>query len=194
MPHHTDKGWNQHISHTMREDIENVRKRAIIAQRKEEYHRRQDADEPPVKRAKVVEIPMAEADPELVTEDDEEHDLNMIAHYFANNNSDAEQSDGEEQSDKDARSWARLTAQVNMPCLTVCDPLTPRPFRRLAELSRAGRSSTTPITRGLCNFMRCSLEHRMRVLSRISFTYHTIFARYNSAFIIVSQPLQQPSI
>jgi len=100
----------------MREDIENVRKRAIIAQRKEEYHRRQDADEPPVKRAKVAEIPMAKADPELVTEDDEEHDLNMIAHYFANNNSDAEQSDGEEQSVKDARSWARLTAQA--PCRT----------------------------------------------------------------------------
>ncbi|KAJ7092669.1 hypothetical protein C8R44DRAFT_407139 [Mycena epipterygia] len=143
MPHHSDKAWNNHISQTMRDDVENVRKRAIIAYRKEE-HSRSNAEEPAAKRmkpSKPVDGPQAPADdpqtpandpqapagdPQAPADDpqpagdpqakalaDEEHDLNAVAHFFANGG-DVEQTDGEdeEQSVKDARVWARLTEQT----------------------------------------------------------------------------------
>ncbi|KAJ7706241.1 hypothetical protein B0H17DRAFT_1325937 [Mycena rosella] len=127
MPHHSEKAWCHYLTRTMREDIDNVRKRAIIAYRKEELQRQSTADEPPAKRPKPNKaadvVPEAKADAgakgkgkaAAATEDDEEQDLNAIAHFFANGGD--EETDGDEdQATKDARVWARLTAQT--PCRT----------------------------------------------------------------------------
>ncbi|KAJ6604594.1 hypothetical protein DFH09DRAFT_1123204 [Mycena vulgaris] len=123
MPHHSAPAWVQHISHTLRDDVEDARKRARIAHRKEEHHRQVNADEPPAKRAKSSNSEDdggrgAGADPGPGAETvnvDVQHDLNAIAHFFANGG-DAEQEGDEEQSAKDARTWARLTEQT--PCRT----------------------------------------------------------------------------
>ncbi|KAJ7487543.1 hypothetical protein B0H11DRAFT_2013786 [Mycena galericulata] len=131
MPHHSANAWNQYISQTMREDIDAIRKRAIIAYRKEQHQQSQQASaqEPPAKRKKTAE-PAASREAEVVTEDLEEQDLNTVAHFFANGG-DADQTDDEDESvkdgideeeaakkkaAKDARVWARLTQQT--PCRT----------------------------------------------------------------------------
>ncbi|KAJ7783724.1 hypothetical protein DFH07DRAFT_201069 [Mycena maculata] len=133
MPHHSVNAWTQYVSQTLRNDIDQIRKRAIIAFRKEQHEQTQrtSQEEPPAKRRKAEKDadadssvtdgstaaaagPSAAAAPraEAPGEDAEELDLNAVAHFFANGG-DAEQSDeeGEPQSVKDARVWARLTEQ-----------------------------------------------------------------------------------
>ncbi|KAJ7492676.1 ribosomal protein S9/S16-domain-containing protein [Mycena latifolia] len=123
MPHHTKGGWLHHLSQTMRDDIDKVRKRAMIAYRKEEH---EQLNEPPAKRAKsniTVDVGLkaktdagAEAQAKTVVEVDEEYDLNTIAHFFANGG-DVEPTDDEDTSARnvhDASIWARLTEQT--PC------------------------------------------------------------------------------
>ncbi|KAJ6621684.1 hypothetical protein B0H10DRAFT_969944 [Mycena sp. CBHHK59/15] len=117
MPHHSVAAWNNYVSRKLRDEVENIRKKAGIAYRKEQNalqnQSRQviDVDEPPPKRARV-EVPV-EPDTAAVAKDPEEEDLNTVAQFFANGG-DTEQTDGgdEDQSVKDARVWARLTDQV----------------------------------------------------------------------------------
>jgi hypothetical protein len=129
MPHHTDKGWNNHISQALRDDIEDIRKRAIIAYRKKQHQQSQQStpDEPPVKRTKLSEDP--DAGQQVVSEEVEQ-DLSVVAHFFANGG-DAEQPEGdEEQSVKDAHVWQKLTAKVNATLLlAVHRPYSPHSDR-----------------------------------------------------------------
>ncbi|KAJ7103587.1 hypothetical protein B0H15DRAFT_222475 [Mycena belliarum] len=56
MPHHPASGWVHHISYTIRDSVEQVRKRAMIAYRKEERNRQANAEDPPAKRAKSSKV------------------------------------------------------------------------------------------------------------------------------------------
>ncbi|KAJ6575051.1 hypothetical protein B0H19DRAFT_624767 [Mycena capillaripes] len=111
MPHHSEKAWSHRIARTLRDDIEDIRKRAIIAYRKEQHQSQQtNAEEPPTKRAKLGES--ADTSQQVVAEDDVEQDLSAVAHFFANGG-DEDQGEGEEdQSAKDARVWQKLTAKT----------------------------------------------------------------------------------
>ncbi|KAJ7125638.1 hypothetical protein C8R43DRAFT_713417 [Mycena crocata] len=78
MPHHSEKGWNHHITQSMRDEIEKVRKRAIIAYRKEQHTLSQQSsvDAPPAKRAKLSTSADDGPKAQGVSLEDEEHDLN----------------------------------------------------------------------------------------------------------------------
>lgn len=151
MPHHSDRAWNNHIAQNLRDDVENIRKRAIIAYRKEE-HRQSNAEEPAAKRMKQSKPaddpqpadgpqpangpqPADDPKPADVAQAkvlaDEERDLSAVAHFFANGG-DAEQTDGEDEEPsakaaRDARVWARLTEQVNTTRVPLHTPRSLRP-------------------------------------------------------------------
>ncbi|KAJ6509479.1 hypothetical protein C8R47DRAFT_27300 [Mycena vitilis] len=126
MPHHTEKGWNHRLTQTLRADIEEVKKRVGIAHRKEQHRhsQRSTAEEPLAKRTKLSDNAEAtqraevteDASRQTVDDDDVEQDLSAVAHFFANGG-DTEPSEGdEEQSEKDARVWRKLTDKT--PCRT----------------------------------------------------------------------------
>jgi len=115
MPHHTIKGWNNRISQTLREDVEQVRKRAIIAYRKEQHQLESQQsnveEEPPAKRKKLSPSADAGQQSVAVADDDVEQDLNVVAHFFANGGD--EQPEGDQDQ---SRVWQKLTEKT--PCRT----------------------------------------------------------------------------
>ncbi|KAJ7244741.1 hypothetical protein B0H12DRAFT_1236009 [Mycena haematopus] len=70
------QSWGNRIAKDLRDDIEQLRKRADIAWRKEQHQQSQQSNLPPAKRRKLSgEAEQAAAD--------FEHDLNAVAHFFA---------------------------------------------------------------------------------------------------------------
>jgi hypothetical protein len=115
MPHHTANGWNHRISQTLRDDIEQIRKRVLIAWRKEQDQKPQQSNVgagpasagagpsnigaiPPAKRRKLSADALP---PATAARDDIEQDLSAIAHFFANGGAEGEEDH-----------WQILTAKV----------------------------------------------------------------------------------
>jgi hypothetical protein len=115
MPHHTANGWNHRISQTLRDDIEQIRKRVLIAWRKEQDQKPQLSNVgagpasagagpsnigaiPPAKRRKLSADALP---PATAARDDIEQDLSAIAHFFANGGAEGEEDH-----------WQILTAKV----------------------------------------------------------------------------------
>ncbi|KAF7347880.1 40S ribosomal protein S16 [Mycena venus] len=121
MPHHTANAWNTRVSQTLRNEVENIRKRARIAWRKEQHEKSRQSSsggEPPAKRTKLSPgvnagpsadaVPSADAgqQPVAVADDDVEQDLSDVAHYFANGG-DMEPTEGDDQT----AVWQKLTEE-----------------------------------------------------------------------------------
>ncbi|KAJ6519762.1 hypothetical protein C8R45DRAFT_1204867 [Mycena sanguinolenta] len=122
MPHHPVKGWGHRISQKLRDDIEQIRKRADIAWRKEQHQRSQQSNVPPAKRRKLS----GDAGPQQTAGAvDFEHDLSAVTHFFANRT----------ETDGAVEDWQKLLTEKT-PCKTEAswDDFYNRHYNKINEL------------------------------------------------------------
>ncbi|KAJ7786252.1 hypothetical protein B0H16DRAFT_1489785 [Mycena metata] len=128
LPHHSSAAWHNRISRTLNDEIGNIRKRALIAHRKEQHESQQSQSniEPPAKRAR----PSTSSDVKYV-----ERDIETVAHFFAQDGGD-QLADEEDDPDARVRIWQKLTEKTACKTEASWDDFYNKHHQRINELYR----------------------------------------------------------
>ncbi|KAJ7071088.1 hypothetical protein C8F01DRAFT_1109072 [Mycena amicta] len=113
MPHHTEGAWSTRLSQNLRSDIDDVKKRALIAFRKREHQEGSRAEPTTAKRPRLSDpASSTHASTSTSSTDLVEREIQIVAKFFADGADREEPVGNETQAEKDARVWGQLTQRV----------------------------------------------------------------------------------
>ncbi|KAJ7038258.1 hypothetical protein C8F04DRAFT_1090067 [Mycena alexandri] len=139
LPHHTSPAWLSRVSKTLHDGMVKLRKRALIASRKEQHQSQQSNTEPPAKRAKLSTG---------LDVEDVELDIKTVAHFFAHDGGD-QLADEDDDPDARVRIWQQLTEKTACRTEASWDDFYNKHHKRInqlyTELAEAEDALKTPV-------------------------------------------------